>query len=120
MKIELSLTAEQLRYLSNTLEPVTKIDATAFFSKTKEQKELTSILMKVSDTFYKKYQTVSRKPTLFEANKKYKISLLYYEANALNKFVTDILEKELKEQEKTDPYSIHSCSVVQSQIDCKL
>ncbi|GGB82780.1 hypothetical protein GCM10007424_23520 [Flavobacterium suaedae] len=106
MKVELKLKPGNLWYLSSVLEPLTNITNSDFVQKTHDQRTITSILIPVADVFTKKYKNITRKSNLFDAAKKYKVSLLYHECNALNLFLAEAWKQETDDYRKLQAHTI--------------
>ena len=84
MKIALNLTLQNLGVLIYCYDTV----ANMHHAKTRESKVARSILDKTIIRFKKKQAEASYQPTLFsKKNKKFKVSLEYFEAHYLEQFV---------------------------------
>ena len=101
MKIALKLSADQIAYLHSTLSDSAIVDVAAFARADRSNKVVLSIIGGVAETFEDKFKEVSRKPTLFDTKKKYKITLQYHEAFAVNTIVKERAAKERDAWRKT-------------------
>jgi hypothetical protein len=107
MKVELKLMADDLAYLDFLLAPLAAITAAQFRHRKPAQRLLLSIIIDVADKFGGKYQNLSRKPTLFDAKKKHKVTIKYHEAHALHAFLADAIGSETDIYKKNIARKIH-------------
>lgn len=83
-KIELSLTADELVYLSNKTLLVQTIRFNELDRKTKIAH---SILLELSDKLELKSKKLTRTPDIFNSKKKHKITIKYHEAAFLENYL---------------------------------
>lgn len=107
MKIELKLSADQLQYLASRFEDAGRLNLAQFKNLKHDRRIVMSIAVKVADKLAGKYQGLSRKPTLFEAKKKHKVSLEYYEAYAVHVYLTGAINSETDAYRKMTARAIH-------------
>lgn len=84
MKIEIKLTSDQIFYLEIKLQEISLITPSQFVNLDRKQKNENSLLINCYDIVANKAKSISRKPTIFDHNKKYSLSLKYHEASILN------------------------------------
>lgn len=87
MKIELKLTADQI-------SAVAKLTASVYDlrpSINPSEKLVASIIYDVTDIFSAKQKELHKKASLFDANKRYKMTLKYHEAIALTSTIISLL-----------------------------
>jgi hypothetical protein len=88
MKIELNLTADQVFAVEKLLNQVYDL----FPSVDCEQLAVRSIAFDLAEQFTAKRKALIKKNSLFDVNKKYKMSLKYHEAVALRKIIGNLIE----------------------------
>lgn len=111
MKIEIKLKADQVNYLASVFESFGNVTVQTFVNQERSRKVIISICMELSDKFSDKFKAISRKSTLFDAKKKYKISLKYYEAHAISVYLRGV------ELNETDTYRKMTAIHLLTQLD---
>jgi hypothetical protein len=116
MIIELKVNADQLQYLSAIFEDLIESATSKMLQPTtpKANKVVTSICIDVAENITSKYNKISKKQTLFDTKKKYKLSLKYHEAHAVNILVAGKIHSE------SDPYRKSMAVQISNTIDRKL
>ncbi|KGO88406.1 hypothetical protein Q765_00370 [Flavobacterium rivuli WB 3.3-2 = DSM 21788] len=114
MNIDLKLTPDEIGYLNNVLSDAANVDVATFARSERQNKVVISILAGVSETVEDKFKALSRKQNLFDAKKKYKLSLQYHEAYAINIIVCGRTTKE------RDPHRRLMANKLFTTIDAKL
>ena len=87
MKVELKLTADTINAAARLLEKVYDLPAPWGQS----EKIIRSIAYDVADAMLSKQKSIRKKLNLFDAKKKYKISLKYHEAFALYNILNELI-----------------------------
>jgi hypothetical protein len=98
MKVEIKATADQVNYLAELFQQYGKMTAVEIQSQSREAKVLISIGVDIADKFADKFRTISRKQTIFDVNKRHKVTLKYYEAYAVSSLLTG------QKNNEADPY----------------
>lgn len=88
MKIELNITADQVFAVTKLLQQVYDL----FPSVNCDQLSVRSIAFDLDDQFTAKRKALLKKNTLFDLDKKYKMSLKYHEAVALHRIIGNLIE----------------------------
>jgi hypothetical protein len=87
MKIELKLTVDQIFAVAKLTGQVYNLEIPT----DKGKKFLLSIAFDVADIFAAKQKTLHKKASLFDQNKKPKVTLKLHEASALESIISDLL-----------------------------
>lgn len=114
MKIELKLTPDHIAYLDKQFSSTVAINLAEFKALEKDRRVMVSILIDVADKIAAKSVKLQRSHNLFEARKKHKVTIKYYEAWAVHLFLTGAINLE------TDPYRKSLALTIHGQIDPKL
>lgn len=114
MKIELKLSADELYYLEQRFAQVGNISLLSFNQQQTDRRLILSILIEVADKLTNMATKLGRKPSLFDTDKKHKVSLKYHEAYAVNVYLTGANNLE------TDDYKRSMASKLSLIIDQKL
>jgi hypothetical protein len=108
MNIELKLTADDLQFLSSCFEQHAKHDAARFNKLKRDNKVVVSIVTDIADRICKKYEKLSRKPTLFDTKKKHHVTLKFHEGYALWMYLTGRLLIEFDPYNKSKIVKLHT------------
>jgi hypothetical protein len=103
MKTDLKLTADQVFALEKLLQQVYNL----YPATTQEQKATRSIAFDLDEKFSSKRKQIIKNNNLFEQKKRYKISLKYHEALALQRIIFDLLDTVNSEKPKFDLKNVH-------------
>lgn len=111
MKIQLKLTADEINYLECQTLLVQRINTHQL---PRDKKTAYTIMLDVSDKLMAKAKQLARKTDLFDARKKYKITLKWHEAETLEQYI-DVFSAY-----QDDPYKANLARKVIIQLNQKL
>lgn len=111
MKIELKLTADQIKYLESKCFLIEAMD---FRQLAEEAKRNYTIMIDVLDKVVAKAKSISRKTSLFDQSKKHKITFKYHEASILWAYLQGFFPTE------TDTYKSNLARIIINQLDKEL